>query len=216
MIYGRIYGFFLTRFGNYVRAEWTFFGYYPPPPPYCTFETRGISRAPSELFSATTPSPGRLPKSQYVSEFHLGNHVSDTVQIIIQGSKLTLARSPQASSNHGGWVDFLHRSSARASGCFNLFRQLCVQMLQSYWNITRMTIKPLPLTERMFVERISTKTSRTSHGPWDRFRFQVTQNWLIPDAATTMRRAIRQRLRTAWADRRQRSLLGRTESDKQK
>ena len=44
-----------------------------PPPPHCTFETRGISRAPSELFSATTASPGRLPKSQYFSEFHLGS-----------------------------------------------------------------------------------------------------------------------------------------------
>ena len=56
MIYGRIYGFFLTRFGNYVRAEWTFFGYYPPSPrPHCTFETRGISRAPSELFFCYYP-----------------------------------------------------------------------------------------------------------------------------------------------------------------
>ena len=67
----------------------------------------------------------------------------------LQGSKLTLARSPQASSNRWGWVDFLHRSSARASGCFNLFRQSCVQMLQSYWNVTRMTIKSFPVTDRV-------------------------------------------------------------------
>ena len=52
-----------------LRARWVnFFRLLPPPPrPHCTFETRGISRAPSELFSATTPSPGRLPKSQYFS-----------------------------------------------------------------------------------------------------------------------------------------------------
>ena len=30
----------------------------------------------------------------------------------IQGSKLTLAPSPEATGNRGGWVEYLHRSSA--------------------------------------------------------------------------------------------------------
>ena len=77
--------FCLTRFGYYTpsplrlalsrlavfRVRRVNFCRLLPPPPrlYCTFETRGISREPSELFSATTPrsrSPlrsGRLPKS---------------------------------------------------------------------------------------------------------------------------------------------------------
>ena len=30
----------------------------------------------------------------------------------MQGSKLTLAPSPEATGNRGGWVEYLHRSSA--------------------------------------------------------------------------------------------------------
>ena len=62
-IYGRIYGFFLTRFGL------------PPPRPHRTFETCGILCARKWTFSATTPlrRSDRLPKCQDLSEFRLGN-----------------------------------------------------------------------------------------------------------------------------------------------
>ena len=87
MICGRIYGFFLTRFG-----------YYLPPPLHCTFEIEvlyGKNRFLDEstdffvLSSATTPPPtptsdspvfrgisnilGYYPKSQDFSQFRLGN-----------------------------------------------------------------------------------------------------------------------------------------------
>ena len=39
-----------------LRARWVnFFRLLPPPRPHCTFETRGISRAPSELFFCYYP-----------------------------------------------------------------------------------------------------------------------------------------------------------------
>ena len=49
--YGRIYGYFLTRFANYP----------PLTRPHCTFDARGISCAPSGFFFPATPlSPVRF------------------------------------------------------------------------------------------------------------------------------------------------------------
>ena len=48
----------------------------PPPPTHCTFETRGISRAPSQLFSTTTPPRSdRLPDISGLFGIPIGNPI---------------------------------------------------------------------------------------------------------------------------------------------
>ena len=71
--------FFLLGLATTCALSELFSAITPPPDPIA-LSRLGVFRAHRvNFFSATTPSPGRLPKSQYFSEFHLGNHVSDTV-----------------------------------------------------------------------------------------------------------------------------------------
>ena len=80
--------FFLLGLATTCALSELFSAITPPNP--IALSRLGVFRAHRVNFFLLLPhSPGRLPKSQYFSEFHLGNHVSDTVQIII------LSTSPQ-------------------------------------------------------------------------------------------------------------------------
>ena len=75
---------------------------------------------------------------------------------INQGSKLTLAPSPEASGNRGGWVEFLHRSSAgRVDISIYFVSYKCLRMNQTTEISLEWQLKALPITKITFVDLIT-------------------------------------------------------------
>ena len=66
-----------------------------------------------------------------------------------QGSKLTLASSPEASGNRGGWVEFLHRSSAGRVVDIPIYfvNYMCLGMNQTTEISLEWQLKALPITK---------------------------------------------------------------------
>ena len=66
----------------------------------------------------------------------------------VQGSKLTLAPSPEASGNRGGWVEFLHRSSAgRVDISIYFVNYMCLRMNQTTEISVEWQLIALPITK---------------------------------------------------------------------